>query len=56
MARNYKQEYEKESKKVDQLKIKIPKELHQQFIKKLNGESKTKWILDKIQKFVNDIK
>lgn len=53
MARDYKQEYEKESQKIDQLKVKIPKELHQKFIEKLDGVSKSKWILDKIQEFID---
>lgn len=53
MARDYKKEYEKESQKIDQLKVKIPKELHQKFVEKLDGISKSKWILDKIQEFID---
>ena len=54
MARNYNKEYEKESQSIDQLKVKIPKELHRQFVEKLNGEQKSKWILGKIQEFIDD--
>ena len=53
MARNYQKEYAKEKESGDVLRIRISKELHQKFVEKLNGETKSKWILDKIQEFVD---
>lgn len=52
MARNYQKEYLKEKESIDVLRVRIPKELHQKFIEKLDGETKSKWIIDKIKEFV----
>lgn len=54
MAGDYKKEYSKESESTDQLKIRIPKELHERFIIKLDGKPKSKWVKDRTREFVGD--
>ncbi|MDR2167685.1 MAG: hypothetical protein LBE35_07545 [Clostridiales bacterium] len=56
MARNFAKEYAKERESKDKIVLNIPKELHGDFIQKLDGKPKATWILDKIREFVNEQK